>query len=533
MASAALSAVLVAGLMPLPFSPINAFADEGAAMQQGASDASASGAQLERAGDVKTSVEAEADGQSGVAASSPAASSDSAASGASVDAGGGSAAPISVSDEEATQVGSTTAANGASEKPAASETTHDDATASGASESAREDGTASKNATGGQAGEAESASSGSAALDPANLADGTYTVAVALRNIGSIENASMAASAIDNTDELVVRDGAYTLKLKLGTVNLGTLVGTVERVDYYPDYSISGSRLAVSGAGVQAWTAASNAGAPASIPVSEQARSHGYLALALYSPEMPVSPQDAALKIDWSTLAKVSDEAPASEPAQGAGGSDTPGDSQPGQQAGDNANTSEQSARESREIPAATSDDAKTFVAGHVYSVPVYFTKTGTAETSMAAQYFGGTAYVRPQQDGSLNVRFSTNRPDYVESVSYNGVQAAVTASSDSSREFSITIPKATSNTVVALDFVITPMKELGAGSVSADMHLYLSQAQDLGGDSGQVSSASGGGSSLPSTGDSNDVAGAGLLALAGIGAATAVYARRKLEEEA
>lgn len=166
------------------------------------------------------------------------------------------------------------------------------------------------------------------------------------------------------------------------------------------------------------------------------------------------------------------------------------------------------------------------FQVGHTYQVPIAILKQNSTETSMAAQYFGSTAYVRPLDNGTMEVSFSTNRTDYISGITYQG--AAV---SQSGATFTLTIPYTESDTVLPLGLTIVPMQQLGMGTVTADLHLYLTQATDLGaGEVGSPSSVS----SLPKTGDGAGVVGVvgvAALATAGLAAAGAAGMSRRRDQ--
>ena len=152
--------------------------------------------------------------------------------------------------------------------------------------------------------------------------------------------------------------------------------------------------------------------------------------------------------------------------------------------------------------------------------------KENSSETSMAAQYFGSTAYVRPLENGTMEVSFTTNRLDYISAVTYQGASVSRSGST-----FTLTIPYTESDTVIPLGLSIVPMQELGMGEVTADMHLYLTQATDLGTD---VTGTPAAYSTLAQTGDDTPataVAGLATLAAAGaVIAGAAGYARRREE---
>lgn len=181
------------------------------------------------------------------------------------------------------------------------------------------------------------------------------------------------------------------------------------------------------------------------------------------------------------------------------------------------------------------------FEVGHTYQVPLAFLRSGSSQPSMAAQYFGDVALVRPQPDGTFDVRFSTNRPDYIVNMYHQGSALPVTGGDGvSSAEYSLSISATTSDTVVPLSMTIKPMQELGGGDVSVDMHLYLTQAEDRGtGMDALVASpaitgkgAAAAGTGLPQTGDDVPWAGVAVTAaLAGAGMAVAGAVGRRRRE--
>lgn len=168
------------------------------------------------------------------------------------------------------------------------------------------------------------------------------------------------------------------------------------------------------------------------------------------------------------------------------------------------------------------------FQVGHTYEVPIAFFKQGSVtEKSMAAPYFGDTALVRPQENGTFTVSFAatTQGLEYIKSLSYQG-----TAIAQSGNQFTFSIPAAESDTVIPIDMSITMMAQLGIGqSQVADMHLYLSQAKDRGTGQSSVAASS---SNLAQTGDATT----GVVTLAGgalvAGAAVALTARRRMARQ-
>ncbi len=164
------------------------------------------------------------------------------------------------------------------------------------------------------------------------------------------------------------------------------------------------------------------------------------------------------------------------------------------------------------------------FQVGHTYQVPASWLKHNSTEESMAAKYFGDTALVRPQSDGTFKVSFSATSEgaNHIISLAYNGSDLA-----KSGNQYTVSIPKADSDTVVPISMTIKEMEQLGGGAQIADMHLKLSQAKDLG--TGQDNVVASSNKILSKTGD--NVAGvAGAAAVAAVAAGAAVVARRRMQ---
>lgn len=164
------------------------------------------------------------------------------------------------------------------------------------------------------------------------------------------------------------------------------------------------------------------------------------------------------------------------------------------------------------------------FQVGHTYQVPASWLKHNSTEESMAAKYFGDTALVRPQSDGTFKVSFSATSEgaNHIISLAYNGSDLA-----KSGNQYTVSIPKADSDTVVPISMTIKEMEQLGGGAQIADMHLKLSQAKDLG--TGQDNAVASSSKILSQTGD--NVAGvAGAAAVAAVTAGAAVVARRRMQ---
>lgn len=162
------------------------------------------------------------------------------------------------------------------------------------------------------------------------------------------------------------------------------------------------------------------------------------------------------------------------------------------------------------------------FQVGHTYQVPVSWLKQNSSETSMAAKYFGDTALVRPQSAGTFKVSFSATSEgaSHIISLAYNGSTLA-----KSGNQYTVSIPKADSDTVVPISMTIKEMEQLGGGAQVADMHLKLSQAKDLG--TGQDSVVASSSTTMAQTGDvAAGVAGAAAVA-ALVAGGVAVASRR------
>lgn len=167
------------------------------------------------------------------------------------------------------------------------------------------------------------------------------------------------------------------------------------------------------------------------------------------------------------------------------------------------------------DAPAAKAEQG--FQVGHTYQVPIKFLKHNSSESSMAAQYFGDTALVRPQSDGTFKVNFSATSDGvgHIIQLAYNGTKLE-----QNNTEFTVSIPEADQDTIVPIEMTIKEMQQLGGGPQTADMHLYLSQATDLGTGKDSLAASS---SKLAQTSDS--IPSAGVVALAGVAAAAGAVA--------
>lgn len=182
--------------------------------------------------------------------------------------------------------------------------------------------------------------------------------------------------------------------------------------------------------------------------------------------------QTAYLQIDTSSLPTKSGEP--IDPAD-------PQPSDPGTTGG-NGNTSTGDQNNQQEV-------AVKFQKGHTYQVPIDFLKHNSSEVSMADQYFGDTALVRVSDDGAmLNVSFAATADGmtHIISLAYQGATL-----SPSGTQFTVSIPYTESNVVLPISMTIKEMQELGGPAQTADLHLYLTQAKDLGTNVGSLSASS------------------------------------------
>ncbi len=182
--------------------------------------------------------------------------------------------------------------------------------------------------------------------------------------------------------------------------------------------------------------------------------------------------QAAYLQIDTSSLPTKSGEP--IDPAD-------PQPSDPGTTGG-NGSTSPGDQNNQQEV-------AVKFQKGHTYQVPIDFLKHNSSEVSMADQYFGDTALVRVSDDGTmLNVSFAATADGmtHIISLAYQGATL-----SPSGTQFTVSIPYTESNVVLPISMTIKEMQELGGPAQTADLHLYLTQAKDLGTNAGSLSASS------------------------------------------
>lgn len=222
--------------------------------------------------------------------------------------------------------------------------------------------------------------------------------------------------------------------------------------------------------------------------------------------------QTAYLQIDTSSLPTKSGEVvkpdPAPTPEQNPNGNTgSNGDSNNGQQ-----------------------EAAVKFQKGRTYQVPIDFLKHNSSEVSMADQYFGDTALVRVSDDGTmLNVSFAATADGmtHIISLAYQGATL-----SPSGTQFTVSIPYTESNVVLPISMTIKEMQELGGPAQTADLHLYLTQAKDLGTNAGSLSASSS--RTMADTGDDASsvaaiVGGVAVVAAAAAASVAGSQMRRRL----
>lgn len=222
---------------------------------------------------------------------------------------------------------------------------------------------------------------------------------------------------------------------------------------------------------------------------------------------MPGGIVDMGVRLDTASLPTASGEPVTPQPPANNNGGNNGGNNDGGATTNSNGQQAEQG-----------------FQVGHTYQVPASWLKHNSTEESMAAKYFGDTALVRPQSDGTFKVSFSATSEgaNHIISLAYNGSDLV-----KSGNQYTVSIPKADSDTVVPISMTIKEMEQLGGGAQIADMHLKLSQAKDLG--TGQDNTVASSSKILSQTGD-NAAGMAGAAAVAAVAAGAAVVARRRMQ---
>ncbi len=234
---------------------------------------------------------------------------------------------------------------------------------------------------------------------------------------------------------------------------------------------------------------------------------------------MPAGTVDMGVRLDTSSLATESGD-PVKPSTDGDNGNSNNSNSN----AGSDANNNGSSANSGSTTVSEQANQG--FQVGHTYQVPVSWLKHDSTEESMAAKYFGDTALVRPQSDGTFKVSFSaTSEGDsHIVKLTYNNTDL-----SKSGSQYTLSTPKADADTVLPISMTIKEMEQLGGGAQVADMHLKLSQAKDLGTNQESTVASSSKTTSSAKTGD-NAAGAAGAAAIAVAAAGAAVVARRRMQ---
>ncbi len=237
---------------------------------------------------------------------------------------------------------------------------------------------------------------------------------------------------------------------------------------------------------------------------------------------MPAGTVDMGVRLDTSSLATESGDPVTPDPVKPSTDGDN-GNSNAGSDANNNNNGSGANNNGSTTVSEQANQG---FQVGHTYQVPVSWLKHDSTEESMAAKYFGDTALVRPQSDGTFKVSFSaTSEGDsHIVKLTYNNTDL-----SKSGSQYTLSTPKADADTVLPISMTIKEMEQLGGGAQVADMHLKLSQAKDLGTNQESTVASSSKTTSSAKTGD-NAAGAAGAAAIAVAAAGAAVVARRRMQ---
>jgi len=400
------------------------------------------------------------------------------------------------------------------------------------SSSSATSGTKTNQSSDSQKGNTSGTSDSSDVLDHQNLPDGTYTVAVTLQQASNLSQGSMGRAALMSPATLTVSNKQYSLALDMsGVVHVMDINGHCTYLGYYTKYTVGDNALTYNSDSLKDAATFDPAAEKkvTSVPVDATGKSTGYVAVAIKADAMGDVSQAAAVHIDWNSLKKVSDQAQkidnqgtttnvdnnTNSNSNSNSNSNTNTNSNTNSNAGVNTNrNSGQTARNSGSQATTTQRTTVapgTMQAGHLYAVSLHMYKSGSNETSMSNTYIGNTAYILWNGDGTMEVRFTTNRSDYIGDLRYNGSSPRVLSSSGLDRTFAITVPAQTGTVVIPIEFYIIPMAQLGVGWVSADMHLEVNASNDMGGDSGQVPGGGAPGTDNPlGTSGANGTGGAG-----------------------
>lgn len=365
-----------------------------------------------------------------------------------------------------------------------------------------------------------------------NLPDGTYQVPVAAYNAKDPSKKSMMNAAVNSVPaQLTVKKGVYTLSLTVKQMPAGNVTAGVSEVGLFENYVYNAQQyVEPKGATKQLFKEQTptkmGSDAPISFTLTDAMKKSRAVALSLTIP-FHHSTEAVVLKLDTSKFdanaKKAADEAKQKEAL-------AKQQEEQAKQAQQQAESEQaQAAQDAQEASDEQTVDG--LIVGASYKVPLHFYKYKASGDSMSGKFFGDYAVAIPQADGTCELRFSTNRPDFLTRVAYKGRTAKVLRESSTSREYSITIPATNKEFVATLAFTVVPMNHM---TVEADMHVYMNRAELIEkGASAHASSTytgSVGKDGMPKTGDMAVVAGfAGLTGSAAIIAAVAA-ARRRFE---
>lgn len=366
-----------------------------------------------------------------------------------------------------------------------------------------------------------------------NLPDGTYQVPVAAYNAKDPSKKSMMNAAVNSVPaQLTVKKGVYTLSLTVKQMTVKDITAGVSEVGLFENYVYNAQQyVKPNGATKQLFkeqTPTQNGSdAPISFTLTDAMKKSRAVALSLKIPFHNNSTEVVVLKLDTSKFdanaQKAAEEAKQKEALA----------KQQEEQAKQAQQQAESEQAQAAQDPQEASDEQTVdgLIVGASYKVPLHFYKYKASGDSMSGKFFGDYAVAIPQADGTCELRFSTNRPDFLTRVAYKGRTAKVLRESSTSREYSITIPATNKEFVATLAFTVVPMNHM---TVEADMHVYMNRAELIKkGASAHASSTytgSVGKDGMPKTGDMAVVAGfAGLTGSAAIIAAVAA-ARRRFE---
>ena len=379
-----------------------------------------------------------------------------------------------------------------------------------------------------------------------SLPNGTYSVPVHAYNASDASKLSMMDGAVSKTPaHLTVKDGVYTLSLTVTKMTVGNITAGVSEVGVFESY-VYNAKQYVKPVGdtkqlfKEQTPTKEGSDAPISFTLTDGMKKSRAVALSLTIP-FHNSTEAVILKLDTSKYdaqaAKAADDAKKKEDAAKKQAAEQAAKKQAAEQA---AKAQQQAEAQKAQVPQAAPQEAGDaqseqtvdgLTVGASYKVPLHFFKYKASGDSMSGKFFGDYAVAIPQADGTCELRFSTNRPDFLTRVAYKGRTAKILRESSTSREYSITIPATNKEFVATLEFTVIPMNRMTA---KADMHVYMNKAQLIENDANAHASSTHtdavGKDGMPKTGDFAGVAGlAGLTGSAAIIAAVAA-ARRRFE---